>query len=358
MSEKTPQTQTAEDSISTSEHLKIVGQLEHTRRENRKLWAMVREQSTLDARTDAIVEAIADHAVAREPVPYKPYRARKSTEETALILSLSDSHWGETVDPYDTGHLFQYNTEIATERYDECIDKGIEIAQAYKVGNFVLGHLGDMISGEIHEDLIRSNEIELVEQTISFAEMAAPRIQRVAEHFMTTLVSVSGNHPRIQKRPHFRHKQTENMDYMVAKYIEALLQNQKALKFHTPKSYWAVLEAAQRKFYFMHGDTNYQQKSQSLSFYAIDKEGKKKVVNAHYGMGVEFDDIIAGHQHTQAAIPIGSGMWYQNGSIKGPDVFSDAGTRPMDDAEQRALLVRGGKVVADFNIPLQHIGKP
>lgn len=339
--------------------LKLIGKNEHLNRENRKLWAMVKEATTGDARTDRIIEAIEDNVAAREPVAFKPYARRRARIATsAAILCLSDFHHGETVDPEDTGNLFQYNPEISALRYDECIDRGIEIARFHKVGNFVTAHLGDMVSGEIHEDLIRSNELELVAQTIDFAEMAAGRVQKVSEYFTNTLVSVSGNHPRIQKRPHFRHKQTENMDYMVAKYMQALLQNQKNLKFEIPKSYWAVIAAGGRKFYLMHGDTNYQQKAQSISFYAIDKEGKKKVVNAAYGMGVEFDDIIAGHQHTQGAIPIGMGMWYQNGSGKGPDVFSDAGTRPMDEAEQRMLIVENGKVLADYNIPLQHIGAP
>ena len=111
-------------------------------------------------------------------------------------------------------------------------------------------------------------------------------------------------------------------------------------------------------FMTMHGDTNKQQHSQGISFYAVEKELRK-----WWGMGnrqerPQFDDIISHHLHTLAAIPVGYSMAYINGSMKGGDEYTQAMTRPPSPAQQRMLITSGGEVKSDHAIKLDAIGKP
>ena len=72
-------------------------------------------------------------------------------------LFLSDLHWGEVVNPEEIGSVNEYNLEIAHQRLERCIDTATSLLKDYfrdaKYPGIVLALGGDMLSGDIHEEL-------------------------------------------------------------------------------------------------------------------------------------------------------------------------------------------------------------
>lgn len=333
------------------------GQVELLKRQLSETRRQLRDRSVVDAGSLAIAEAIRDVVPTRPPVPRG--RAPKVTGNrlpVAGILDLGDWHYGEVVDLDSTGGVYKYNPEIAAERYDHTVNEAIQLGREHRIGELVVILGGDMISGNIHDDLNRTNESMIVNQTLEMSEIVAGGMDKISSAFkLIRALSVSGNHPRLEKIPHFKHKQTENMDYMLDAIVQLMTKKQDNLEWLTRKSFWNNFEVEGRRFLTMHGDTNKQQNSMGISFYAIEKELRKYMGLVNDGTMPHFHDMIGHHQHTLAAIPVGGAMYYLNGSGKGGDEYSLAGSRPPSPARQRFLAVSQGKVVADRAIELSHI---
>ena len=339
---------------------KELSQNERLKQQNRELKKQLGELMLADARTDALVEAIQTEVAVREPVP--PARLKKlgrGVMQMGGVLDLGDWHYGEVVDAKATGGTHQYNTEIAKERFDYTIDEAIRLAQMYEIQELdvVLG--GDMISGNIHTDLERHNEVMTIEQTLGMAEVTYSGLEKLCQAFAEVRVhGVSGNHARMDKVPYFKKKQVENLDYLMYKICEQKGKDQPNLKFNIPESIWTVFETQGRAFLTLHGDTNRHQNSMGISFYSLEKFLRTFALEGYVGNIPKFDDMITHHLHTAADIPVGELTIFVNGSGKGPDEYSGGGLRPQSRAQQRFLAVGAGKVVGSHLIDLEHIGKP
>lgn len=335
------------------------GEIERLRQRNRILEKIVKEHSVEDAGGLAIAAAIADNIKSRPPLARKPLRSRRTDERIkGGILDIGDVHYGETVQARNTGGLFEYNTDIAEKRLDFTIDEAIEIGKDHKLAGLTVILGGDLVSGAIHDDLNRHNEMMVAEQTVSFAEIMYQGLEKLLSPFMKVdVVSVSGNHGRTmyKEKGYFKNKQQENYDWMVAKMLEAHGKKQKGLDFNTPDTVWAIIEVAGRRFLTTHGDTNKQQNSMGISFYAVEKEMRRLKTMIVDGTMPLHHDVISHHRHQQFAVPIGDTMFYNNGALKGPDEYGMMGLRPPEQAQQQMLIVEEGRVKAHYPIVSQHV---
>lgn len=337
-----------------------IGEAERLRRQLSEARRQLRDSALASAEESAIINALQELVPARAEVP--PARLSKlgrGVMKMSGVLDLGDWHYGERITARSTGNVAQYNPEIAKERFDYTIDEAIRLGKFHGIRDVTVIGGGDMISGNIHDDLNRNNEMMTIAQTLECSEMVYGGLEKLCQSFpQVRFIGVSGNHARTEKIPFFNHKQTENLDYMLYKILEMKGKDQRNLKFETPESFWKVFEAGGRDFLTMHGDTNKQQNSMGISFYAIEKDIKKFQGLALTGAIPHFNDMITHHLHTAAAIPVGEAMVYINGAGKGMDDYSLAGTRPPAEARQRFLAVGGGAVQADHLISLGHIGRP
>lgn len=334
-----------------------LGTTELLKRQLAEARKQLRDRSIVDAGSLAIAEAIRETVPTRPPVPSgKPPRLAKNRLPTAGIIDLSDWHYGEVVDFDSTGGVYKYNPQIASERFDYTVDEAIRLGREHKIGQMVVILGGDMISGNIHADLERTNEVMVISQTLEMSEIVCGGIEKISSAFQSVqALSVSGNHPRLYEKPYFKHKQVENFDYMLDAIVQLKTKKQDNLEWLTRESFWNNFEVEGRRFLTMHGDTNRQQNSMGISFYSIEKELRKYMGLVNDGTIPHFDDMITHHQHTYAAIPVGGAMNYVNGSGKGGDNYSLAGSRPPSPARQRFLAISQGKVVADRAIELDQI---
>lgn len=341
----------------TFEELGEVGLLKKQLAETRK---QLRESAVLSAGERAVVNALEELIPARKEVP--PAKLRKlggGVMKMGGILDLGDWHYGEVISARSTGNVAQYSPEIARKRFDYTIEEATRLGKFYRISDIhvILG--GDMISGNIHDDLNRNNEMMTIAQTLESSEMVYNGLEKLCQGYeQVTVYGVSGNHPRTERIPFYNHKQTENLDYMLYMILKEKGKHQPNLNFAIPESFWTIFDVEGRGFLTMHGDTNKQQNSMGISFYSVEREMRKWKGMAGDGTIPHYNDLITHHLHTAAAIPIGESMVYINGSGKGMDDYSLAGARPPSPPQQRYLAVGEGRVQADHLINLSHIGKP
>ena len=335
------------------------GEIGHLKKQLYDTRKELKEARASNAQDSAFAQALREVMPSRPTVPVaRPSKRTASKASYSGILDISDVHYGEVVDAHSTNGMWQYNMAIAQERLDYTVNQAIDIGRFANIGKLTLVLGGDLISGKIHDDLERTNEVMVMEQALDFSDVAYAQLEKLVQSFPEIeVISVAGNHPRLYDRPYFKHKQVENFDYLIAKMLEQKGKNQKGLHFTTPKSFWTVFESEGRLFMTMHGDTNKQQHSQGISFYAVEKELRK-----WWGMGnrserPQFDDLITHHLHTAATIPIGYSKAYINGSMKGPDEYTQAMTRAPAPAEQRMLVTSRGEVKSEHLIKLDDIGR-
>lgn len=335
------------------------GEVDRLKARTRLLEKIIRDRAVEDAGGLAIAGAIAENIQSRPQVPFRKYTPRPADYSVrGGILDIGDVHWGEIVQARNTGGVAEYNTEIAANRLDYTLDEAIEIAKGHKLAGLTVILGGDLVSGAIHDDLNRHNEMMVAEQTVSFAETMYGGLEKLLSAGLSLdVVSVSGNHGRTmyKEKAYFKNKQQENYDWMVAKMLEAHGKKQKGLNFDIPETVWAIFEVAGRRFLTTHGDTNKNQNSMGISFYSIEKEMRRLKTMILDGTIGEHQDVISHHRHQQFQVPIGNTMFYNNGALKGPDEYGQMGLRPPENAQQQFFIIEDGKVKSHHPIVSQHV---
>ena len=100
-------------------------------------------------------------------------------------LLLSDCHWDEVVNPDEVEGVNCYNREIAVIRLKKVLDSTVLVTRRYFAGlnyeGFVLMLGGDMLSGNIHEELQQTNEDTVLGSVDFWADQLSAFILAIAE---------------------------------------------------------------------------------------------------------------------------------------------------------------------------------
>lgn len=342
--------QKPEDSISMAEE----GEIERLKRllteERRKRRDLLAEK----AGETAIANTIREIVPTRPTVPIPHYKPRKPLNRSYEgLIHISDVHYGEVVRASSTGGLAEYSPEIAHKRMMTAAEQAIDIGRYMRIGKLAVAYGGDLVSGNIHDDLERSNSEMVVTQANDMADIIIEQLELFSQAFPIVEADFrSGNHGRPYRPMFFNQKQTQNFDYITAMMVERSLSKQKNLKFLTNESFWNIIDVGQRKFLTMHGDTIKHQNSMSLPWYSMFKELMKWMGMREKGGVPWFDDMMIGHFHNQATIQMGNSTLRVAPAVKGPDDYSYAGSRMPTPAGARFLTVAGGEVKSDHIIEL------
>ena len=185
--------------------------------------------------------------------------------------------------------------------------------------------LGDMISGDIHEELARTNVENCMLQMMNGAFLISQAIRELSAHFTTIRIpAVVGNHGRMTRKIPSKDKYMD-WDYMMYQWIAAFCKDLDNVNFEIPKSFMHIFEVANQRILIMHGDSI----SGGGSLNAITASVQKLRTVIQYGerTGAEdrftgFDAVMIGHFHRIDEYDIGTGPLLINGTLKGGDEFT------------------------------------
>lgn len=294
---------------------------------------------------ERIVAAVENAIATREPryTPAVIPKAKHSRTKHEFFLNWSDLHAGEVVSLEETGGINEFNWDIMLKRHDD-LREGVFSYQdnrPYPVETLHIGALGDMLSGNIHDELVATNEIPLAEAVVQLAQDGAEFVESLTERFARVhFYGVVGNHPRAHKKP-WAKQGYDNADWSVYRIMQAILRNNDRITFDIPKANQHRIIIAERyPMLLWHGD------GVRSSMPGIPWGGVMRRVNAlkaqyaSAGQPVKF--FNCGHWHTANAVEGGEVLL--NGSVKGVDEYSIkafGGGRPAQQVLQTFHPSRG-----------------
>ena len=299
------------------------------------------------AKKEIIVDSIHKLAPSFEAVPTIKYKSPEGNfvgkHAQTVVAPLSDTHIGESVNSDQMVDLNTYDFNIFNRRLYGWASQLLNLVSyrrnIAKVDDLIVPMLGDMISGDIHEELARSNISNCMEQMIRGANLIAQALMFLAPHFKNILVPcVVGNHGRMTRKPPMKDKYMD-WDYMMYQWVATFCKNQENITFEIPKSFIHVFSIYDNRILIMHGDSVSGAGSNTSITRAITNlRGVlqyKKNLKAELGIQDEivyFDSAMIGHFHRIDEIDIGTGELHICGTMKGPDEFAlqrlHAATKP------------------------------
>ena len=336
-----------EADFSPEVHAKLAKKVETYKGEAR-YWKKVAEASIKkEAKEDLLIDSIKKFTPSYKEV--KKYKHRKPSGKIkgnsvqSMIAPLTDTHVGDNVEADQMMGLNAYNIDIFNRRLFGWANQVITLAElrrnSAEVGELVIPMLGDMISGDIHEELARTNNDHCMGQMIRGANLIAQALMLIAPHFNKIRVPcVVGNHGRMTRKPPMKNKYMD-WDYMLYQWVAAFCRNQKNIKFDISKSFINLFSVYNNKILIMHGDSVSGAGSNTSITSAITKlRGVlqyRKNLATELGLNeevVHFDNAMIGHFHRIDEIDIGTGELHICGCMKGPDEFAlqrlHAATKP------------------------------
>jgi hypothetical protein len=266
----------------------------------------------------AIEDALATRKVAYSPRAIPKSKASKTKHEFAL--NWSDLHAGEVVSLEETGGINQYDWATMLKRHDTLRESlfSYQDNRSYPVEDLHVFGLGDMLSGNIHDELVATNEIPLAEAVVQLGMDGAEWLESLLERFQRIHFSgVVGNHPRAHKKP-WAKQGYDNADWTAYNIMRLVLRKNKRITFDIPKaSQHRVTVAGKWNGLLWHGD------QVSSSMVGVPWGGIIRRVaqlrNQYQAAGQPCHFYCCGHFHTANSVE--GGEINVNGSIKGLDEY-------------------------------------
>ena len=188
-----------------------------------------------------------------------------------------------------------------------------------------------MVSGDIHEELARTNIDNCMQQMIRGANLVAQALMLLAPHFSKiSIPCVVGNHGRMTRKPPMKDKYMD-WDYMLYQWVAAYLRNQKHITFSIPKAFINSFEIGDNSILLMHGDSisgagSGQAIARGVSglraFLQFRTTLGDAILTSQDDMITKFDSVFMGHFHRIDEIDIGTGAIHICGCMKGGDEFA------------------------------------
>lgn len=261
-----------------------------------------------------------------EPRYVEPKVGEKDYDPHEFVLLFSDTHAAEVVDRESTLGMNEYNWDIMLKRMAK-IQKSVisyHRNRPYPVSKLTVALLGDMLSGDIHEELQITNDRTVEEAVVQLANDTARFLQGFVPYFpepgQIKVVGVPGNHPRRAKKPQAKLSQN-NADWLMYRFVEALLKDQPQFEFDFPRAHYATTMIADNyRLLITHGD-GIRSTMPGVPWGGVVRRIttlEQQFQNAN----MPIDYFALGHFHTVNTLEGVGSDTFLNGSVKGLDEYS------------------------------------
>ena len=257
-----------------------------------------------------------------EPQPFERPVAGDRTEQE-LVLLWSDLHAAEVVSLEETRGINEYDWSIMESRMEGAQKAVFSHADhfGFNASGLTIAMLGDMLSGDIHEELAITNDRPLAEAVVDLAAAHVPWILRFADHFgHVRIAGVPGNHPRSTKKPKMKQAH-DNADWLFYHFLRALLQDDERIEFDIARGSFNVITLADRwRALLMHGD-GIRTTMPGVPWGGVIR--RITVLESQFVAARQpLDYVMLGHFHTRNSLDGVQSKTFLNGSVKGADEYS------------------------------------
>lgn len=260
----------------------------------------------------------------------------KKDRKATLVTILSDTHFDEVVNPSEIDGRNAYNREIAEMRLERYFQQVIRISADYLTGvsydGAVLMLGGDLVSGDIHEELQDTNAAQTLETVLHWSGQLAAGISLFADAFGRCHVPVVvGNHGRRSRKPRMKGRARDNFDWMIGQLLARHFDGDPRITFQIPDGTDAMVEIHDTRLLLTHGD----QVSGGGGIGGIWPPVMRMIAKKR--VRYSFDAVVMGHWHSLLMAP--SAGVVVNGSLKGEDEYASIMGFAPERAQQACFTV-------------------
>lgn len=253
-------------------------------------------------------------------------------------LMLSDLHWGEVVDPAQIGGVNEYNLEIASRRLRRVVETAIELLVEHMANpeypGIVLALGGDMVTGDIHDELTATNEKEIMPVVLDLWGALAWAIETMANTFGKVFVPcVGGNHARTTQKIRAKGRNFTSFDWLLYQFLAKRFEGDKRVSFFIPSGPDALYSVYGHKYLLTHGD-QFRGGDGMIGALGPIIRGDHKKRSRNGQIGMEYDTLVIGHWHQLIQMQ----RLIVNGSLIGYNEYAYAGNFGFEAPKQALWL--------------------
>lgn len=242
----------------------------------------------------------------------------KTANASTCFLVFSDWHIGEVISKDAVGSYGGFNYDIAQKRLQEIVFSMLNWIKRERPSEVVLLFLGDYISGNIHDELLHTNEFPEPVQAINAGSLVAWVVEEFAKKSANVRVCgvAADNHGRLRKKPYHKQKSLANYSYIVLEFAKQRTENIKHVNFEIYPAAKTTIKAGGKKLLLMHGDGI--KSWGGIPYYGLERASMRESIFAKHFPAHTFDYMVLGHFHVPCKL--GSNILI-NGSLSGTSEF-------------------------------------
>ena len=306
---------------------------DYVKRLEADLKAAQRESADTKAIKEVIGETARKAATAKPPEWIADSRAKPSSPGVPTLF-LSDFHWGERVHASQINGVNRYNVSIARQRLKDTIDAAIVllriVSSKLDYPGIVVPLGGDMVSGNIHEELATTNEINTMPTVLDLWEHLASAISHLADTFGSVfLPCVTGNHGRDTRKIWNKDRHHTSFDWLLYQILAKHFDRDKRITFLIPDGSDAQYRIYSTRYNLTHGD-QFRGGDGMIGPLGPITRGDHKKRSRNSQINLDYDILIMGHWHQYMQLS----KLIVNGTIKGYDEYAYTNNFPFERPQQ------------------------
>ena len=255
------------------------------------------------------------------------------------VFHVTDSHMGSVQEADEIEGFNEFCPEICDQRNKAFIRRGVEWVKlhrnAYDVKVCHVLFTGDLISGDIHDELRVTNAFPAPEQVVRAAQSHAIQLALLAANFEKVIVEfiTEDNHARLTKKPQAKEAGKNTFNYLVGRMLELYVSKHDNIEFNLHPMNEKVIHVLNRNYLIKHGHGI--KAWMGIPWYGIERSvARESMQDIQRAKDIGFHKMIFGHFHT----PIDHWLYSCGGSVSGTDAYDHQAGR-YSPPSQSAWLV-------------------
>lgn len=286
------------------------------------------------------------------PVPSWMINSGKSGAPGVPSLFLSDLHWGEHVNESQINFVNSYSMQIGKERLRKMAETSVQllkiISPKMEYPGIVLILGGDMISGNIHDELTATNELNTMPTVIDLYGELVQFINTMLDNFQRVFIPcVTGNHGRDTQKIWNKDRHATSFDWLLYCFLAKYFTDDKRVTFFIPDGPDAYYKIFNHRYLLTHGD-QFRGGDGVIGALGPIIRGDHRKRSRNNQIEMEYDTLLLGHWHQYIQL----NRLIVNGSLKGYDEYAYNNNFPFE-IPQQALWLTHPKHGITYRMPVK-----
>lgn len=267
-------------------------------------------------------------------------RPKSGKRPTTPVAFASDWHVGEVVTEEETIGRNHYDLKEARRRAGNYWDNILWLRKSWQAHETCEDQLlcinGDMVSGNIHPELLETNEVGLVEQVSECLGMLLPGVKELAACSRRLIITcTNGNHGRITAKSQIKTGWANSLESLLYRWLRAECKGLDNIEWHIPKAEGLAVDVMGYRFQIQHGTQIKSQGGIGGILVPLTRWATRAASAHYYGFG---------HFHQAECY----GKIIVNGSLIGDSAYSKWLGLEYREPEQVALVIDAKRGLRHF----------